>query len=281
MDRQRAIDVFNEYVSHYDSENPMIRDKAAHTFRVAEAAEQIARNIPCPELADFAWFLGLLHDIGRFEQVRRYGTFADAQSVDHAELGADILFGDGLIDRFPTKDLPDGWRGTAETAVRLHNKLTLPDTWPGEEGRRTERLCRILRDADKVDIFRVITELPLERRAGSSLSMIETSDTISPGVMTCVMEHRCVPRAERHSALDIRVSHCCMAFELEFPISREMAARQGYLLEILEMRDMDGQKLKNPVQQEQMHIVQEEIEKAWGMPLCQERRADRNEICNC
>ena len=59
MDRQRAIDVFNEYVSHYDSENPMIRDKAAHTFRVAEAAEQIARSIPCPELADFAWFLGL------------------------------------------------------------------------------------------------------------------------------------------------------------------------------------------------------------------------------
>ena len=44
MDRQRAIDVFNEYVSHYDSENPMIRDKAAHTFRVAEAAEQIARS---------------------------------------------------------------------------------------------------------------------------------------------------------------------------------------------------------------------------------------------
>ena len=37
------------------------------------------------------------------------------------------------------------------------------------------------------------------------------------------------------------------------------------------MRDMDGQKLKNPVQQEQMHIVQEEIEKAWGMSLRQEK----------
>ena len=91
MNRQAAIEAFQEYVSHYDAENPMISDKVAHTFRVAENAEQIALHTSCPELADFAWFLGLLHDIGRFEQIRRYGTFADGQSVDHAELGADIL----------------------------------------------------------------------------------------------------------------------------------------------------------------------------------------------
>ena len=76
---------------------------------------------------DFAWLLGLLHDIGRFEQVKRYNTFNDSQSVDHAELGADILFKEGLIDRFPTVSLPEGWPKTAETAIRQHNKLALPD----------------------------------------------------------------------------------------------------------------------------------------------------------
>lgn len=38
---------------------------------------------------NFSWFLGLLHDIGRFEQVKRFGTFSDIQSVDHAGRGGD------------------------------------------------------------------------------------------------------------------------------------------------------------------------------------------------
>ena len=267
MNRQAAIEAFQEYVSHYDAENPMISDKVAHTFRVAENAEQIALHTSCPELADFAWFLGLLHDIGRFEQIRRYGTFADGQSVDHAELGADILFREGLIDRFPTEDLPEGWRETAETAIRLHNKLTLPDSWPGKDGGRTQLLCRILRDADKIDIFRVIAEIPLAQRAGKSRSMLGSSDMVLPGVMACVMEHRCVPRAEVRSIMDLRVSHCCMAFELEFPVSREIAAKQGYLAEILRMRDQDGLRMRDAVRLRQMQIVEREIEKAWGMKL--------------
>ena len=267
MNRKAAIEAFQEYVSHYDAENPMISDKVAHTFRVAENAEQIALHTSCPELADFAWFLGLLHDIGRFEQVRRYGTFADGQSVDHAELGADILFREGLIDRFPTEDLPEGWRDTAEKAIRLHNKLTLPDCWPGKDGRRTQLLCRILRDADKIDIFRVNAEVPLEQRAGKSRSMIGSSDLVLPGVMACVREHRCVPRTEIHSAMDLRVVHCCLAFELEFAVSRKIAAKQGYLAEILQLRDRDGLRTRNAVRQEQMQIVEREIEKTWGMKL--------------
>ena len=34
----------------------------------------------------------MLHDIGRFEQIKRYGTFNDSKSVDHGEFGADLLF---------------------------------------------------------------------------------------------------------------------------------------------------------------------------------------------
>ncbi len=77
---------------------------------------------------DFSWFLGLLHDIGRFQQLTQYGTFKDAESVDHAELGADILFKDGLIHSFPSFSVPEltDDRLIAETAIRLHNKLALP-----------------------------------------------------------------------------------------------------------------------------------------------------------
>jgi len=140
MDQKRAIEAFERYAGDYDPSNPMIRDKIVHTFHVAQIARRIAEGVTRPELVDFAWLLGLLHDIGRFEQVRRYGTFVDGQSVDHAELGADLLFREGLIDRFPADGLPEGWRRTAEAAIRLHNKLTLPEGLDGDD----LALCRIL-----------------------------------------------------------------------------------------------------------------------------------------
>ncbi len=102
IDKQRAEAAFQAYTSKYDAGNTMIRHKVEHTLRVAENCEKIAVSLGMNgEEVAFAWFLGLLHDIGRFEQVRRYGTFIDSVSVDHAEFGADLLFHENLIDSFP------------------------------------------------------------------------------------------------------------------------------------------------------------------------------------
>ena len=71
-----------------------IKLKIDHTYRVAELCERIAKAEQMEKTeVDLAWLLGMLHDVGRFEQLRRYGTFSDADSIDHAALGADILFG--------------------------------------------------------------------------------------------------------------------------------------------------------------------------------------------
>lgn len=262
MDRVKAKIAFKDYASEFDVQNSMNAHKIAHTYRVADLAEKIAERINA-DLADFAWLLGLLHDIGRFEQVRRYGNLVDAQTVDHAELGADILFQQGLIERFPTDTLPENWRGIAETAIRLHNKLALPD----DLDLQARMMTQILRDADKLDIFRVLTEWPLAERMGNSKEQFSVSDEISPAVMGYVLQHRCVPRKDRCTVLDERVSHCCMAFDLIYPVSRKIAIEQGYLLRLLEERDVDGHRSGNEKQLQQLAIVRQEIEKAWGMPL--------------
>ena len=212
MNRTKATAAFDEYVSNYDPDNPLIHLKVIHSYKVAEIAERIARSLNNEELVDFAWMLGLLHDIGRFEQARRYNTFVDSQSVDHAELGADILFKEDLIDRFPTETLPDGWRQTAETAIRQHNKLAIAEGLD----ERTKIFSEILRDADKVDIFRVLSEIPYADRHGSGGPVLPETDEVSPEVMACVREHRCVPSGVRKTRFDKRVSHCCFAFELVF-----------------------------------------------------------------
>ena len=98
MNKKAAIEAFKSYADLYDTEDIKIKLKIDHTYRVADIASRIAVSVG--ENPDFSWFLGLLHDIGRFEQLTQYGTFKDAESVDHAELGADILFKDGKIQLF-------------------------------------------------------------------------------------------------------------------------------------------------------------------------------------
>ena len=260
MDRAKATNAFDTYVSNYDRNNPMIFQKAAHSYRVAEIAERIARSLDQEELVDFAWLLGLLHDIGRFEQVKRYNTFADSQSVDHAELGADILFKEGLIDRFPTETLPEGWQNIAETAIRVHNKLALPEGLDQD----TETLSNILRDADKVDIFRVLNELSYADRNGGKQPIRPDNYELSPEVMECVRAHRCVPSSVRKTIFDRRVSHCCLAFELVYEESRKIAKEQGYLQKLLTMQDKDGLSAGNDKQLAWLTLVEEEIQKAWA-----------------
>ena len=92
MDKNKNINAFKIYTDKYDSTDTKIALKIEHTYHVAENALVIAEDLGLPgEDVDLAWFLGLLHDIGRFEQLRQYGTFLDARSVDHAEFRADKI----------------------------------------------------------------------------------------------------------------------------------------------------------------------------------------------
>ena len=98
IDRQKALKCFQDYVKDYNIEDEKIRLKVEHTYRVCELCERIAEESGFTEdEVEIAWLTGLLHDVGRFEQVRIYGTFIDADSIDHAQFGADILFKEGRI----------------------------------------------------------------------------------------------------------------------------------------------------------------------------------------
>lgn len=251
MDRNKALKAFEDYTGRYDCSDIKIQLKIDHTYRVADISARIAKSIDADE--DFAWFLGLLHDIGRFEQQTRYGTFRDADSIDHADFGADLLFGEeALIKEFPDEldhiRTPEGsgWKSIAEAAVRNHNKLTVPD---GTD-EVTKMYSDILRDADKIDIFRVMTEPPYDVRNE------QIKDMTTPAgekVMNCVKEHRCVPRADIKNKFEAFLSQCCMGFELVYPESRVIAREQGYLPGLLEL-EIKEKKLK-----EQLETVRNEM----------------------
>nr|MCR4902705.1 HD domain-containing protein [Butyrivibrio sp.] len=93
INREQVKKIFADYTADYDINDVKVRLKVDHTYRVAELCDKIAQSLYLSkEDTDLAWLLGMLHDIGRFEQLRRYNTFIDAVSVNHAALSADILF---------------------------------------------------------------------------------------------------------------------------------------------------------------------------------------------
>ena len=84
MDRVRILAEFKKYTDKYNPEDVKVKLKIDHTYRVADLCEIIARSLLLPdEDCEFAWLSGMLHDIGRFEQVAEFDSFND-EKIDHA-----------------------------------------------------------------------------------------------------------------------------------------------------------------------------------------------------
>jgi len=201
--------------------------KVKHTYHVAELCEQIARSEGMSEDdISLAWLSGMLHDIGRFEQIRRYGTFSDANSIDHAQFGADLLFSEGLILNFPYPD--ESWTPILEQAIRCHSMYRIPDTICG----RNLIFCQILRDADKIDILRVQVETPVEKIYDVTSEELQTSE-ISPQVMNSISEKHATLRSLKKTPVDHIAGHISLVFELVFSESWHIVEKQGYLEKLL------------------------------------------------
>ena len=225
MNRKKVIEAFQNYVAAYNPSDPKIRLKIDHTYRVAALCGKIAASVGADE--DLAWLCGMLHDIGRFEQVKRYNTFVDAQSVDHAGLSRTLLFTDGQLESF-VPDLSTWERNLLEKAVANHSLYRLPADLTDEE----LTTCRILRDADKIDIFRVNCDTPPEEIYNVTTEELVTS-AVTESVKECFLRHTAVQRDLRKTAVDFLVGHICLVFELVYPVSRQIAKEQGYVEKLL------------------------------------------------
>ena len=226
IDREKVKQAFASYTAGYNSDDPKIKLKIDHTYRVAELCDMISETVRGAD-RDLAWLCGMLHDVGRFEQVKRYNTFADAKSVDHAQFGADLLFNEKLVDSFGT--FCDEWKDILEVSIRNHNKFKI------DEGLSDEYLeyCQILRDADKIDILRVNIDAPPEEIYNVSSENLRRS-AVSDAVKQGFREKHAILRSLRQTPADIMVGHICMVNELVYPISIRIAREQGYLATLLE-----------------------------------------------
>ncbi len=229
IDRARAERGFLEYVRDYDAKDEKVRLKIEHTLRVAQLCDRIAGACGLVgEERDLVWLAGLLHDVGRFEQLRNFGTFIDAESIDHAVYGAQILFEDGKVRDYVTDESEDAilWN-----AVNWHSAYRIPE----DLDERTRMVCQILRDADKIDILKVNVEFPLEEIYNVSTQEL-LSAAVTPEVLEAFYEEHAVLRSLKKTVADHIVGHISLIFELVYPESRKVVREQGFLDVLLNFR---------------------------------------------
>ena len=254
INRKNVINAFAEYVRNYDPSDEKIKLKIDHTYRVAGLCQRIAESLGLSEPdVDIAWLLGMLHDIGRFEQIRRFGTFNDAQSVDHAEFGADLLFKEGLIRKFAegyyeecelarsgneeaeqiikNNEHHNKDTGLLEMAIRQHNKYRVKE----DLTERQRMFCDILRDADKVDIFKVNADIPMEIIYDVTTEELKNG-VITKEVLESFYKKETVLKSVRRSAVDHIVGHISLLFELVYKESYRQAKEQGYVYKLLDFK---------------------------------------------
>lgn len=250
IDREKIKKVFNDYVNEFDVEDEMIRLKKVHTINVASICLDIARSLNLErDEVNLCYMIGMLHDIARFRQYTIYKTFYDSKSVDHAKLGCEILFEEGLINRFVDEsDMKSEDIHYLELAIRWHSVYRLPEDLNEKE----KLFCNIIRDADKVDIFRVAIEEPVNNVYAVSREEVINSE-ITPEVLNAFYEHHAIKRELRKTIADVKVGFVALSFELVFPKSKEIAKNQGFLMKILE-DNFASEKTK-----EQVEMIQKEL----------------------
>jgi putative nucleotidyltransferase with HDIG domain len=219
---------FEHYVRGFASKDPRVWEnmdlKAEHTQGVCEAILDIGESLDLSrEDLCIAEACALLHDIGRFEQYRQYGTFSDNRSEDHAALGAKIIEENGVLQGFEPAVADMIIR-----VVRCHNRALLPV----KEDARCLFFLKLLRDADKVDIWRVV--LDYYHRAGNNRNQtieLDLPDTnrISDPVYSSLMKGEPANMADLKSLNDFKLLQIGWVYDLNFPRTFQIVRQKRYL----------------------------------------------------
>lgn len=235
LDIEKAKNEFKEYIKNYNPEDAKIKIKIEHIGRVTEIAKKLAESLNLDkEDIEIAELIGLLHDIGRFEQIKLYNTFLDKDSVNHAEYGVKVLFEDGLIRKFIENDKYDK---IIKTSILNHNKKEI------EKGltERENLHAKIIRDADKTDIFYVLTVADKKEVWYSS----DLSDQkISEEVYKDFLENRLVEYNKVKTGVDLLIVNFSYVFDLYFKESVDIIRENNYLEKIYNRFKFNDQKTK-------------------------------------
>ena len=223
---------FDSYVEPFldtDAEGVKnIRLKIEHTRKVCEAMAQLSSGEKLPESeSHIASAVALLHDVGRFPQYRRWRTFRDSESDNHARLAIEVIRDEQVLAGIePAEQL------LIEEAVRFHNLLEPPATIKSP----TRCFINLIRDADKLDIWRIFVELlaqpPEERASAATLGLPDLPGIVSANCVAALNSGAVVRLDTTTCVNDFTLLQISWVYDLTSATSRRILRERGYIEEL-------------------------------------------------
>lgn len=222
---------FSTFVRSYavrdEEERKSFDLKEKHTSMVCDNVREVGREIGLND-GDLvlAEAIALLHDVGRFPQYSNYRTFRDSISVNHGQLGADTLQAEGVLD-----DLSPEEQQIVLDCVKFHNAYKIPESIYAE----AVPFMQLIRDADKLDIWRVFVEfysMSSEDRISVMSMGLPDVPRISPGIIDHIKQEKIVPLSMIRTLNDFRLMQLSWVYDINHTASLRLAVRRDYIRQI-------------------------------------------------
>ncbi len=248
IDIRRARQEFDHYLDGFDRNNEKIRLKIIHTNEVVRCAGEIAKRMNLSrEDRELAEVIALLHDIGRFEQVRKYDSFEPA-TMDHSSFGVKLLFeqDNPWIRSFVASDR---WDEIIREAIGRHSAYSVGCI----EDERTLLHARLIRDADKLDNCRVKLEDDIRVLVAMDAEEVG-AQPVTDIVFRACMDHKSVRSADRVTKMDYWISYIAYFYDINFRETFQIIRENDFVNRII-----DRIPYSNPDTREKMERFRQEV----------------------
>jgi hypothetical protein len=222
---------FSRYVQSFYSSDLIVQRvlvlKEKHSLRVCNEIANIGKMLDLSNGSlRLAETMALFHDIGRFEQFTRYQTFVDRKSENHGELGVKVLQQEKALAA-----LDEDTRDLILKAISYHNRFSVPE----DESHICIYFSKLLRDADKLDIFNLFSTYyyinPTERSATVELDLPDTPD-VSEEVLTSVTDGKMISMNQLKSLNDFKLLQMAWIYDINCLPALQMIYERDYLKKI-------------------------------------------------
>ena len=219
---------FNTYIDSFkeltDNQKRNFEIKKEHSLRVANISLVLAEKLEFTnDENQIAFLVGLFHDIGRFRQLIEFNTFNDAKSVDHAEYAVKILQEASFFDKIDMVK-----KSIILLAIQNHNKFIIQDGLSED----VLTFAKLIRDADKLDIYKVLTEYYLNRNSVPNHTLtweLPKGTQITPAVAKEVLAGKLVSKKNIVSDIDVKILQMSWVYDLNFRASFEYVLKKRFL----------------------------------------------------
>ncbi len=236
----KARSFFDSYYQKHKSEDAIIQKnidlKKNHTMRVVENTGKLAGVLLLnDEQKEIAEVIALFHDAGRFPQLAKYGTFNDDESEDHAALSLAALAEAPFF-----VEMDETSQKIIKTAIHNHSKIQLPLF----EDEQMQLFCQLIRDADKLDVWAMVTN-QFRDRSNDDMKIImynlPNQNLVSDKVIKTIQMGKLVRKEDMKTMNDFRLMQMSWVFDLNFKASFNILNQNRYLEKIYnELPKQDG-----------------------------------------